>query len=156
MVSLLATLKQQTGRPAVVLIGDMRELGDQAGTEHAKVQEAIKGVADHIYAVGPLTKQYVIDPLNQSEPKPEHIHWFANALEAGNYLKDNLPANALVLAKGSQNTIYLEEAVKLLLANPQDAVRLCRQDKVWQKIKSRYFAQQTSPKTASDHSDSDN
>jgi UDP-N-acetylmuramoyl-tripeptide--D-alanyl-D-alanine ligase len=156
MMKLLATLKQQTDRPAVVLLGDMRELGDQAGTEHAKVREAVKGVADHIYAVGPLTKQYIIDPLNQSDPKPEHIHWFTNALEAGNYLKDNLPANALVLAKGSQNTIYLEEAVKVLLANPQDAARLCRQDKMWQKIKSRYFAQQTPPKTTSDQPDSAN
>lgn len=140
MLALLTNLKQQTGRPTVLLLGDMRELGDQAAIEHTKILESVKGIADYLYAVGPLTKQYIIDPLNQLHDAPAHIRWFENALQAGEYMKNNLPANALVLAKGSQNTIYLEEAVKQLLADPADAAKLCRQDKQWLKVKQRYFA----------------
>ena len=134
MLSMLKNLKQQTGRPAVVLLGDMRELGDQAGVEHQRIKNELTDI-DAIYAVGPLTKQYIIDPLHQQPEPPNNVRWFESSVEAGTYLKEHLPENALLLAKGSQNTIYLEEAIKLLLADPADASKLCRQDKDWLKRK---------------------
>jgi len=51
-------------------------------------------------------------------------------------MRENLPKNAIVLVKGSQNTIFLEEAVKLILKNKSDEKLLCRQDDYWMKIKS--------------------
>jgi UDP-N-acetylmuramoyl-tripeptide--D-alanyl-D-alanine ligase len=43
------------------------------------------------------------------------------------------------LAKGSQNGVFAEEAVKLLLANPDDADKLVRQSPVWLKKKQVQF-----------------
>ncbi len=140
MLELLSVLKQQTNRPVVIVLGDMRELGDQAPTEHTKVMQAVAPVADQLFLVGPLTKQYIMDPLTAAETKPAVMHWFETSVQAGQFLKDNLPDNALVLFKGSQNTIFLEEAIKQLLTNPADATKLCRQESHWLKRKQAFFA----------------
>ncbi|MBQ9553518.1 hypothetical protein IJU97_00705 [bacterium] len=42
----------------------------------------------------------------------------------------------IVLLKGSQNTIFLEEATKLLLENKKDAQFLTRQSEWWLKKKA--------------------
>ena len=41
----------------------------------------------------------------------------------------------LIVFKGSQNTIFLEESVKQLLENPADATKLPRQGNWWMKKK---------------------
>ncbi|MDO4714087.1 MAG: hypothetical protein Q4B28_05635 [bacterium] len=46
----------------------------------------------------------------------------------------------ICLFKGSQNTIFLEEAVKLLLLNPQDQAALTRQSPRWLNKKSASLA----------------
>ena len=47
---------------------------------------------------------------------------------------------AVILVKGSQNTIYLEECVKILCDMTED-VKLVRQSLEWQKTKEAYFSQ---------------
>lgn len=116
-------------RPLVVLLGDMRELGEEAEIEHKKVAEKIAELnIDQVYCVGPNTKKF----LNYKK-------WFKTSIEAGDYLKTSLPQKAVVLVKGSQNEIFLEEAVKKILKNKSDIKRLCRQDDFWLKKKSEFF-----------------
>lgn len=45
----------------------------------------------------------------------------------------------ILLFKGSQNTIFLEEAVKMLLKNPSDAKLLTRQSEWWLDKKTKSF-----------------
>ena len=45
----------------------------------------------------------------------------------------------LIIWKGSQNTIFLEEAIKILLANDDDAQNLVRQSDWWLKKKKKFF-----------------
>jgi hypothetical protein len=47
---------------------------------------------------------------------------------------------ALVYVKGSQNTIFLEEVVEVLLAQSKDREELCRRDIHWKKIRDQFFA----------------
>ena len=135
-LSLLEKLKLEEKRPTVFLFGDMRELGERAESEHKEVAEHIPGIVDYLYCVGPLTQKYVVPRL---EKYLREVKWFADSREAGQYLKDNLPEKALVLVKGSQNTIFMEEAIKYILKNPDDEKKLCRQDKLWQKKKLKFF-----------------
>ncbi|MBI2443239.1 MAG: hypothetical protein HYV40_05025 [Candidatus Levybacteria bacterium] len=67
----------------------------------------------------------------------QEIRWFDNAKRAGEYLKDHLPINAIVLVKGSQNTIFLEEAIKYILADREDAKKLTRQSSFWLDVKGK-------------------
>jgi hypothetical protein len=60
----------------------------------------------------------------------------------GNRVKDELKnsnSRKLIIWKGSQNTIYLEEAIKILLANDEDSKNLVRQSDWWLRKKKRFF-----------------
>lgn len=138
-LDLMYRIKEKEKRPLVFLFGDMRELGDLAEKEHKEVVDKILEGVDYLYCVGELTKKYVI-PYLHSESRIQNselkeVKHFNNSIEAGAYLKENLPENALVLVKGSQNTIFLEEAIKFLLLNREDEKRLCRQGGMWERKK---------------------
>ncbi|MBP6882039.1 MAG: hypothetical protein KBC15_00620 [Candidatus Levybacteria bacterium] len=133
---LIDTLKKDTGRPILFLMGDMRELGEEAKIEHEAVAQMLLGVVDYLYLVGPLTREFILPIVQTQESSFKEIRWFDGPTRAGEYLKDNLVKNAIVLAKGSQNTIFLEEAVKMILKNKEDAKELCRQDEFWMKLKA--------------------
>jgi hypothetical protein len=51
----------------------------------------------------------------------------------------HMPEQAIVLVKGSQNTLFLEEGVKLLLKNSADVEKLCRQEPFWMEKKKAYI-----------------
>lgn len=136
LLNMLHTLKKDTNRPTVFVFGDMRELGSVGKQEHEEVAHALPGIVDNLYLTGPLTKEFVL-PI--AEKAGMNVKWFKNALELGKFLSENMPNNALVLAKGSQNTIYLEEAVKQILKNKSDASNLCRQSAFWMKKKELSF-----------------
>jgi UDP-N-acetylmuramyl pentapeptide synthase len=145
-------------RPIVFLFGDMRELGDGAKTEHEVIAQKLIGIVDYLYCVGPLTREYVITYIGNlkllapSEAEGEignlkfkNIRCFDTSIRAGEYLKDHLPKNALVLVKGSQNTIFLEEAIKYILADKKDEAWLCRQEQYWLRKKERFFQRDSAP-----------
>jgi UDP-N-acetylmuramoyl-tripeptide--D-alanyl-D-alanine ligase len=139
-LDLVEKLKKQTKRPAVFLFGDMRELGKQAKIEHEAVAQKLNGIIDYLYCVGPLTKEFVmpIYSLDSQMHKLKEIRWFLNFRVAGEFLKNHLPRNSIVLVKGSQNTIFLEEAIKYILADKKDVSNLCRQSKFWLRVKNIY------------------
>jgi len=130
-VGLMGTLKKRTNRPIAVLFGDMKELGEATAVEHGKIAKKLKKVAKSIYLLGPDTRAYVL-PVVSTTSRQKDVQWFPSVVDAANYIKLNLPPNAILLVKGSQN---LEEIIKRLLANPFDINRLCRQDDFWKKAK---------------------
>lgn len=134
-LDLVDTLKKETNRPVVLLLADMRELGKEAAIEHAAVAEKLIGIVDYLYLVGPLTREFILPVVQQKETSFKEIRWFDTSKRAGEFLKDNLPEKSILLAKGSQNTLFLEEAVKMLLVDKKDTKNLCRQDKFWMKMK---------------------
>lgn len=125
MISLLASLPAARH---LALLGDMRELGDEAEEEHLRVFEAAVKVCDAVYLVGPLMKTYAFSQANRTNKK---VHWFATSREAGVFLKQELLKDDVLLIKGSQNTLFMEIAVEMLLKNPTDASRLCRRGTYW-------------------------
>lgn len=141
MLSRIAKLEK---RRAIFLMGDMRELGEEAASEHSRVAKEINNLVDQFYCVGPLTKEYVMPKINL-KLKPM---WFQNAKKVGNYLLQHPISKGILLVKGSQNELYLEEAVKMLLANRDDSVKLCRQNQYWQNLKDKYFESVSDYRTA--------
>ena len=47
---------------------------------------------------------------------------------------------AVVLAKGSQNGIFAEEALKIMLKSTDDMKKLVRQEPEWLEIKTNFFS----------------
>lgn len=141
-LELLKVLKEKTKRPAVFLMGDMRELGNEARQEHEEVARAIVPIVDELYCVGPLTGEFVVPIVKESlgkKGRTKRVEVYKNAVQAGLHMKEELPNNALVLVKGSQNTLFLEETVKFLLENPLESKKLTRQEDYWMKTKQDFF-----------------
>lgn len=137
-LELLGTLRRLTKRPAVFVFGDMRELGVAAKEEHEEVARAAMENANFIYTLGPQTHEFVIPILKESN-KRIYKDASKNSVQLGLHLKESLPDNAIILFKGSQNEIFLEEAVKFVLENQSDEKKLCRQSEFWKNTKAQYF-----------------
>ncbi|MCX6794005.1 MAG: hypothetical protein NTY06_02770 [Candidatus Gottesmanbacteria bacterium] len=126
-LKLIQTLKKESGRHTIVVLADMLELGNESQIEHEAVARAIGNIPDILYLVGPLTKRFIL-------PIVKNAKWFPSVIELNQALSD-LPKNSLILCKGSQGDLWLEESIKLLLKNKEDVSRLCRQNAFWQKVK---------------------
>jgi uncharacterized protein involved in tellurium resistance len=62
-----------------------------------------------------------------------------SAVEAGAFVHKNMEEKAVILAKGSQGGVYLEEALKILLHETHEDHELVRQSPEWMHIKQNYF-----------------
>lgn len=124
---------QPTKNKHIAILGDMRELGNQSQQEHKKLAVHAIKLADLILTVGPETKKYF--------PNLPNIHKFDTGQQALKFLFDHTSylKQSVVLLKGSQNTIFLEEVVKGLLANSSDSLSLCRQTPYWLNLKNRFI-----------------
>src|SRR5690606_31500101 len=65
---------------------------------------------------------------------------FMSAIEAGGFVHKVLDNEAIVLGKGSQGDIYIEEALKILLHDSSDADQLVRQSPSWRAKKDQFFS----------------
>lgn len=142
-LEMLKLLKKKTGRPIVFLMGDMRELGKQSQIEHSEVAKRLISVVDELYCVGPQTLEYVVPLVKKTlgkKDKTQKVEWYKNAIQAALHMKEKIPPNAVILVKGSQNEIFLEEAIKFLLLNQNDVKLLARQEEYWINIKKNFFS----------------
>lgn len=129
-------LAKKEKRPFIILMGDMRELGKEAENEHKIIAKAINKNVDYFYCIGELTKKYVLPEVSKII---KNSQWFENSVELGKFLQTSLPYHSIVLVKGSQNTIFLEEAIKYILKNKEDEKKLCRQNDFWLTQKNKFF-----------------
>lgn len=141
MLMALSVLESFQAHRKIAVLGDMRELGGLAKVEHERVAQKAVEVADELVLVGPLMREYFLSKAIQAGFQQNKMYWFDSSLAAGEFVRDHLlQGGEVILLKGSQNTIYLEEAVKILMKEPERASELvCRQEPEWLEIKEKYF-----------------
>lgn len=128
-IDILKLLKQLPHKQKLALLGDIRELGSAAQSEHERVATAAAEILDAVYLVGPLMQQYAL-PIFQEKGIP--AFWFPSAAQAAVALTTQLSQDTVLLVKGSQNTLLLEIAVEKLLAHPEQAEQLlARRGEYW-------------------------
>ncbi len=121
----------------IAILGNMNQLGDTSQAAHIEVGEYCEpNQLDLIVTIGPDANKYLAP---SAEKKGCVVKTFNNPYEAGSYVKSNLKEGAIVLAKGSQNGVFVEEAIKQFLANPHDQELLVRQSNEWLKKKQKQF-----------------
>jgi len=98
-IAALDLLRELKGQKIAVL-GDMLELGPYATIGHKKVGEAAALTADHLIAVGPLSKT-IADTAKESGLPPTAVTWVETVPQAIDMLRYNLKAGDVVLIKGS-------------------------------------------------------
>jgi UDP-N-acetylmuramoyl-tripeptide--D-alanyl-D-alanine ligase len=89
--ALLHLSERAAGRRRVAVLGEMSELGPEAGSYHAEVRDLLHELGiEHVIAVGELARTYGGD-------------WVATAAEASDRLADSLRPGDVVLVKGSRS-----------------------------------------------------
>lgn len=135
----LRTLYEEFGDAPqrMAILGDMRELGAESQSEHEALgMMCDASLLEWVVTVGPETAQYLAPVARR---KGCQVHSCGNAIEAAEFIRSVTHEGAVILAKGSQNTIFLEEAVKNLCVMSED-VKLVRQSPEWIAKKEAFFA----------------
>ena len=117
----------------IAVLGDMRELGPQTKISHRRLYKHALNSSDLIIGVGPYTQKY----FKKSAKVQTFLYWW----QALDFLKNQIKGGEVILVKGSQNTIYLEELVKGLVENKLDQKNLCRQSPYWLSVKQKFHTQ---------------
>lgn len=127
-----------TGR-RIALMGSMNELGADAPRYHEEAGVACAGV-DFLVTVGADANAHLGPAAVRAGLDPSHCQAADSPYAAGDYLRLILQPGDVLIAKGSQNGVFCEEALKVLLADPADIRHLVRQSPEWLRIKARQFS----------------
>ncbi|MCL4354467.1 Mur ligase family protein [Patescibacteria group bacterium] len=131
IVDLLDFLKNLPGKERkVVIIGDMRELGSMSKKLHVIVARKIAETADFAILIGPMMQDYAAPILKEKMVNHASFKTFS---EAKDYILKNIRTNDVILVKSSQNALFLERVVQMLLADSKDEAKLCRRGNFWDK-----------------------
>jgi len=140
-VEMLVRLAQKESRKTIALIGDMRELGALETLRHEELWFALKKLpVDYYIFVGAVCME-IIQPLITDEWR-ERTFFTLDSRVAGEYIKNIITDDThkyLLFAKGSQNTIYLEEALKYFIF-PEEYLKLVRQDTLYTHKKNHFYS----------------
>jgi UDP-N-acetylmuramyl pentapeptide synthase len=117
----------------IAILGSMNQLGDYSPEAHREVGAYCDSKKlDLVITIGEGAKKWLAPAARE---RGCEVRSFVHAPDAGKFAHDKLKSGAVVLAKGSQDGVYAEEALKLLLANPADADKLVRQSEQWMRRK---------------------
>lgn len=137
MISALDELYSYKSKHKIALLGNMNELGEFSTKAHKEVgQYCDPKQLSLVVTLGVDANKYL---ASSAEKNGCRVKRFDDPYSVGKYLKDLIQDGVVILAKGSQNGVYMEEAVKLLLANPKDTEKLVRQSEQWLSKKKASF-----------------
>lgn len=121
----------------IAILGSMNELGEYTPEAHREVgAHCDPEKLDFVVTVGADANRYLAPT---AEAQGCTVYQFTSPYEAGDFVNEHLKEGAVVLAKGSQNGVFTEEALKVLLADKTDVHKLVRQSAYWMGVKSKQF-----------------
>lgn len=133
----LKTLTAIDSPQRIAVLGSMNELGHLSAQAH----EAVGLLCDPaklewVVTIGEEAAKYLAPA---AQKRGCQVKSFASPYEAGGFVHSILKPGAVILAKGSQNGVFAEEAVKVLLHSTEDEDKLVRQSADWLKKKDDQF-----------------
>lgn len=132
--SLIVKNQLFSDRPTLYILGEMRELWESETSHHLELADYILSkliTGDKVI----LLWQAMSHTFEKLQWLPFDISHYLDRHDVITKSQDLLalsPKPYFIIAKGSQNTIFLEEVVKSLLAHPEDSLRLTRQGSFWE------------------------
>lgn len=133
----LNALYEANATRRIALLGNMNELGAYSPRAHAEIGTYCDPTKINlVLTLGPDANEYLAPA---AEARGCKVIRCDSPFMAAEHIRDMLDGTTVVLAKGSQNKVFAEEAVRQLLADPADSARLVRQGAGWMKIKRAQF-----------------
>ena len=134
----LQTLYNLQAPQRIAILGSMNELGDTSAIEHEKLGHLCDpNLLAWVVTIGDDAEKYLA-PAARS--RGCQVKSYKSAIDAGAFVRSVLENDAIVLAKGSQGSIYAEEALKELLHATSDDRKLVRQSPEWIRQKTSFFS----------------
>lgn len=128
-IAALDVLYATEAKKRIALLGSMNELGDYSKEAHESVGSYCDPKqVDLVLTLGREANELLAPAARAKGCKVES---FDSPVKSAEYLKAQLTNKTVLLAKGSQNGVFAEEAIKPLLKNPMDASKLVRQSAYW-------------------------
>lgn len=129
----LQTLKEiGESQRKVGILGDMRELGTLSRIQHELLAREILKTLDFVILIGSLMNEFVAPILEKENFSFISFDSFKKAKES---ILESVKKDDVILVKGSQNTLFLERVVEILLADKSDKDKLCRRGSFWDKMR---------------------
>jgi len=121
----------------IAILGRMNQMGDYSPEAHREVGAYCDAKKlDLVVTIGSDAEKYLAPAAQKAGCK---VQSFTSPYEAGEFVKSRLKAGCVLLAEGSQDGVYAEEALKVLLKDSKDQIKLVRQSARWMKIKHQQF-----------------
>jgi UDP-N-acetylmuramoyl-tripeptide--D-alanyl-D-alanine ligase len=118
----------------IAVLGDMLELGKHTEEAHKNIGRIVAEVADVLITVGERAKDIKAGALEENM-KEKNIFSFSDSVSAGEFLKDFIKKDDLILIKGSQG-MRMERSVEAILDAIENKEKLLvRQDAEWKNKK---------------------
>jgi UDP-N-acetylmuramoyl-tripeptide--D-alanyl-D-alanine ligase len=137
-IAALQTLYLMPAPQRIAILGNMNELGEFSPQAHEQVGKSCESnVLDWVITIGDDAEKYLA-PAAAS--KGCQVRSFKTPHEAGAFAHKVMQPEAVILVKGSQNGVYAEEAIKILLHSTDDEEKLVRQSDYWLKKKNEQFS----------------
>lgn len=122
----------------IAILGSMNELGQDSAAEHKKIGDMCDpNLLAWVVTIGEEAETHLAPA---ARARGCQVKSFRTAIDAGAFVRSLLEEGAIILAKGSQGNIFIEEAVKVLLHDTHDDHKLVRQSPAWLKLKSDFFS----------------
>ncbi len=138
----LRTLYGLDAPQRIAVLGSMNELGADSQLEHEKLGDLCDpNLLAWVITVGDEANRFLAP---RARARGCQVKSFISPLDAGAFVHSVLEKDSVVLLKGSQGNIYLEEATKMLLHSTDDDRWLVRQSQQWMKIKNDFFSKTSS------------
>jgi UDP-N-acetylmuramoyl-tripeptide--D-alanyl-D-alanine ligase len=132
----LDTLYRMSSPQKIAVLGNMNELGKFSKQSHQDVGKYCDPKQlDLVLTIGKDANEYTAEAATHNGCK---VLSFDSPYSLGKKVKDIIKPDGIVLFKGSQNGVFLEEAIKLVLEDKSDSSLLVRQSPYWLKQKSKF------------------
>lgn len=138
-VAALQTLYLFPSKQKIAILGSMNELGDFSQKAHEEVGAMCDPtLLDWVVTIGADAEKFLAPAAAK---RGCQVRSFKSPYDAGAFVHSVLHPHATVLAKGSQNGVFAEEAVKVLLHSTDEEAQLVRQGTDWFAKKKAMFDQ---------------
>jgi UDP-N-acetylmuramyl pentapeptide synthase len=137
VIAALDILQATDASQRIAILGSMNEMGAAAEAAHNEIGTYCDPAKlQHVVTIGSAANKWLAPAAIQ---KGCQVTTCASPYEAAEFVKSVLQPGAVVLAKGSQNGVFAEEALKPLLQNSADTAKLVRQSPYWLNVKKKQF-----------------
>lgn len=122
----------------IAILGSMNELGASSAQAHEQVGKLCDPAKlDWVVTIGDEAEKFLAPAATGNGCQ---VRSFSSPYQAGGFVHSVLKPGAVILAKGSQNGVFAEEALKVLLHVTEEEASLVRQSEFWLKRKSEQFS----------------